>query len=84
MVGLWIQVPALPHPLRCVMDVDLRVPLHAQRSVVDMVKLWMQASDPAPTIVMSCLLDARVSVGILVFGNPPFRRPSRPHHCLAP
>ena len=33
---------------------------------------------------MSCLLDARVSVGVLVFGNPPFRRPSRPHHCLAP
>ena len=63
---------------------DLRVPLHVQRSVGVMVMLWRQASGPAPPIVMSYLLDARVSVGILVFGNPPFRRPSRPHHCLAP
>ena len=63
---------------------DLRVPLHVQRSVGVMVLLWRQASGPAPPIVMSYLLDARVSVGILVFGNPPFRRPSRPHHCLAP
>ena len=63
---------------------NLRVPLHMQRSVGVMVLLWRQASGPAPPFVMSYLLDARVSVGILVFGNPPFRRPSRPHHCLAP